>query len=148
MVFSSLTFLVFFLPIFLLVYFVVPKKNVNARNFVLLVFSLFFYAAGEPVWVVILLFSASTDCLIGLFMERFLGRWQAKVLLVLSLCCSLGVPGAVISLVCGFLALDQIKKDPQRYSGKGLAYAGIGMSIIAIVVGIVVLVFPFAAVFL
>jgi len=91
MVFSSLTFLVFFLPLFLLVYFAVPKRYVNARNFVLLIFSLFFYAAGEPVWVVILLFSASMDCLIGLFMEKYLGKWQAKVLLVLSLCCSLGV---------------------------------------------------------
>ncbi|MCL1843697.1 MAG: MBOAT family protein [Defluviitaleaceae bacterium] len=91
MVFSSLTFLVFFLPLFLMAYFVVPKKYINARNVVLLVFSLFFYAAGEPAWVVLILFSASTDCLIGLFMERFLGRWQAKVLLVISLCSSLGL---------------------------------------------------------
>jgi len=91
MVFSSLTFLVFFLPAFLLVYFAIPKAKINIRNLVLLVFSLFFYAAGEPVWVVILLFSASTDCLIGLFMEKYRGKWQAKVLLVISLCCSLGV---------------------------------------------------------
>jgi len=91
MVFSSLTFLVFFLPVFLFAYFIVPKRYVNVRNFVLLVFSLFFYSAGEPVWVVILLLSASTDCLIGLFMEKLRGKWQAKVLLVISLCCSLGI---------------------------------------------------------
>ncbi|MCL2387675.1 MAG: MBOAT family protein [Defluviitaleaceae bacterium] len=91
MVFSSLTFLVFFLPVFLLAYFAVPKRFMNARNLVLLIFSLFFYAAGEPVWVVLLLFSASSDCLIGIFMEKYRGRWQAKVLLVISMCCSLGM---------------------------------------------------------
>jgi len=91
MVFSSLTFIVLFLPIFLLVYFCVPSKYIKMRNLVLLAFSLLFYAAGEPVWVVLLVFSASCDCLIGLFMEKYRGRWQSKVLLVLSMCCSLGL---------------------------------------------------------
>lgn len=91
MVFSSLTFIVLFLPVFLLVYFCVPKQYLKARNFVLLIFSLLFYAAGEPVWVVLLIFSASSDCLIGLFMEKYQGRWQSKVLLVISMCCSLGL---------------------------------------------------------
>ncbi|MCL2373252.1 MAG: MBOAT family protein [Defluviitaleaceae bacterium] len=91
MVFSSLTFIVLFLPIFLFAYFCVPQRYVKMRNFVLLVFSLLFYAAGEPVWVLLLIFSAASDCLIGLFMERFQGRWQSKVLLVLSMCCNLGV---------------------------------------------------------
>ena len=86
-----MAFLVAFLPIFLLAYFIVPKKYINARNMVLLVFSLIFYAAGEPAWVVLLIFSASTDCLIGLFMEKYHGRWQAKVLLGISLCSSLGL---------------------------------------------------------
>jgi len=91
MIFSSLTFIVLFLPIFLLVYFCVPKKCIKARNLVLLAFSLLFYAAGEPVWVVLLIFSASCDCLIGLFMEKYQGKWQSRVLLVISMCCSLGL---------------------------------------------------------
>jgi len=91
MVFSSLSFLVLFLPTFLLAYFIVPKKYVNARNFVLLIFSLFFYAAGEPVWVLILLFSASKDCLLGLFIEKFKGEWQSRFFLITSLCLSLGI---------------------------------------------------------
>jgi len=91
MVFSSLTFIILFLPVFLLVYFCVPKRYLKVRNLVLLAFSLLFYAAGEPVWVVLLIFSASCDCLIGLFMEKYQGRWQSKVLLVLSMCCSLGL---------------------------------------------------------
>lgn len=45
MVFSSLDFIVRFLPIFLLVYYVTPYKF---KNFVLLVGSLYFYAFGEP----------------------------------------------------------------------------------------------------
>ena len=91
MIFSSLTFIVLFLPIFLLVYFCVPEKHLKTRNLVLLIFSLLFYAAGEPIWVVLLIFSASSDCLIGLFMEKYRGKWQAKVLLVISMCCSLGL---------------------------------------------------------
>lgn len=91
MVFSSLTFIVLFLPIFLLAYFCVPKRFVKMRNLVLLLFSLLFYAAGEPVWVVLIIFSASTDCLLGLLMERYQGRPLSKVLLVISLCCSLGL---------------------------------------------------------
>ena len=46
MVFSSLLFLFLFLPAVLLIYFLVPKK---LRTGVLLVFSLFFYAWGEPM---------------------------------------------------------------------------------------------------
>ena len=50
MVFSSLTFLFAYLPVTLLVYFCAPLKW---RNLVLLLVSLFFYAWGEPVYIVI-----------------------------------------------------------------------------------------------
>lgn len=62
MVFSSLLFLFRFLPLVLAVYYIVPKK---CRNFVLFVSSLFFYAWGEPVYVVLILFSSLTDYLAG-----------------------------------------------------------------------------------
>ena len=48
MVFSSLTFLFLYLPLVLLVYFAVPKKMKNA---ILFIFSLIFYAWGEPIYV-------------------------------------------------------------------------------------------------
>ena len=54
MVFSSLTFLQCFLPLCLLAYFLVPQKW---RNGTLFLFSLLFYAWGEPVYVVLMLFS-------------------------------------------------------------------------------------------
>ena len=52
MVFSSLTFLLLFLPALLAVYFIYPK--IWWRNAVLLVGSLFFYAWGEPVFVLVM----------------------------------------------------------------------------------------------
>ncbi|CQR47314.1 Peptidoglycan O-acetyltransferase [Paraliobacillus sp. PM-2] len=58
MVFSSLAFLFFFLPIALLIYYSSPSK---LRNVVLLLVSLFFYAWGEPVYIILLLFSALSD---------------------------------------------------------------------------------------
>ena len=91
MVFSSLTFLVIFLPVFLLVYYAVPGRFVKSKNLVLLLFSLFFYAAGEPVWVVILIFSGLWDYVIGLHITRYRGKWQSKVLLLLSMCGNLGL---------------------------------------------------------
>lgn len=55
MVFSGLPFLFFFLPAFFLFYFTVKKRA--ARNAVLLAFSLFFYAWGEPLYILLLVFS-------------------------------------------------------------------------------------------
>ena len=58
MLFSSLVFLFTFLPITLLVYYLVPRK---VKNVVLLIASLIFYAWGEPVYVLIMLFSIVFD---------------------------------------------------------------------------------------
>ena len=54
MVFSSLLFLFYFLPAVLVVYFLVPRRF---KNVVLLVFSLAFYGWGEPVYVLLMVFS-------------------------------------------------------------------------------------------
>ncbi len=51
MVFSSLTFLLVFLPALMICYFIVPKKYVAARRYILMAFSLIFYACGEPIYV-------------------------------------------------------------------------------------------------
>jgi alginate O-acetyltransferase complex protein AlgI len=62
MVFSSLTFLYAYLPIVLIVYFTVPSRF---RNLVLFVVSLFFYGWGEPVYVLLMLFSIFFNFLFG-----------------------------------------------------------------------------------
>ncbi|MGI5960206.1 MAG: MBOAT family O-acyltransferase [Massiliimalia sp.] len=76
MVFSSILFLFYFLPIAFLCYFAVPKKY---RNFVLFVFSLFFYAWGEPVYVVIMLFSTAVDFFHGKEVDKALKKGNRKL---------------------------------------------------------------------
>ena len=55
MEFTSLIFLFIFFPLFLLTYFGCKKRSI--RNIVLFIFSLFFYAWGEPIYVFLVLFS-------------------------------------------------------------------------------------------
>ena len=57
MVFSTPIFLFAFLPIVLALYYLTPRGRHAARNFILLVFSLFFYAWGEPVHVLLMMLS-------------------------------------------------------------------------------------------
>ena len=67
MVFSSQTFIFIFLPIVLITYSVISKK---LRNITLLLFSLLFYAWGEPVYVLLMLFSAVVDYINGLVIHK------------------------------------------------------------------------------
>lgn len=67
MVFSSLLFLFYFLPVLLAVYFIVKSKY---RNFVLLVGSLIFYGWGEPVYIWIMVFSTVLDFTAGKGIHR------------------------------------------------------------------------------
>ena len=67
MIFSSLTFLQGFLPLCLLIYFLVPRQR---KNLVLLLASLFFYAWGEPIYILLMLCSITVSFLAG----RALGR--------------------------------------------------------------------------
>ena len=89
MVFSSLLFLYLFLPLSLLLYFLAP--GLKAKNLALTVLSLLFYAWGEPVWVLLLIFSAFLDYVNGRVIGRFRGQWQAKAALIASLVGNLGI---------------------------------------------------------
>ncbi len=91
MVFSSILFIFFFLPAVLLVYFIVPLK---LRHFVLLFFSLLFYAWGEPIYIFIMLFSTIFDYVNGLLIERFYSKDNhnaAKTVMVCSVIVNLGI---------------------------------------------------------
>ena len=68
MVFSSLLFFFLYLPLFLALYYALPKR---AKNYVLLVFSLVFYAWGEPVYVFLMLGMTLSDYILGRLMNRF-----------------------------------------------------------------------------
>ena len=68
MVFSSIPFLFFFLVIFLIIYFLIPKKH---KNLILLIFSLIFYAWGEPVYIILMVLSSVIDYNNGLMLEKY-----------------------------------------------------------------------------
>lgn len=74
MVFASITFLYYFLPMFLILYFVVPKKY---KNIVLLIFSIIFYFYGEPKYILLMLI----EVLFSYFMTLSLENNKSKRLL-------------------------------------------------------------------
>ncbi|MBR1744187.1 MAG: MBOAT family protein, partial [Lachnospiraceae bacterium] len=88
MVFSSITFLFYFLPAALLLYYIVPGKLKNAVLFFL---SLIFYAWGEPVYVVLMIFSTILDYTLGRIAGAFRGKKKAKAALFFSVVINLGL---------------------------------------------------------
>lgn len=81
MVFSSVLFLFRFLPVFLICYYAAPGRM---KNFILLLGSLIFYAWGEPVYILLMLFSTASDYIHGLLVEKYRGRRAAKLFLASS----------------------------------------------------------------
>ncbi|MCI8553332.1 MAG: MBOAT family protein [Clostridiales bacterium] len=91
MVFSSLTFLFYFLPAVLAVYFLVPRRF---KNLVLLIFSLAFYGWGEPVYIFLMIFSILMDYGLGRWLHARLLRGDqsgARQLLILSVALNLAL---------------------------------------------------------
>ncbi|MBP1556499.1 MAG: hypothetical protein J6A76_01150 [Oscillospiraceae bacterium] len=84
-------------------------KSRTYRNFILTVFSLFFYAWGEPVWVVLLIISALVDYINGLVIERCRGEMGADLALLSSLVINLG-------LLCSFKYSGLIVAASIRFS--------------------------------
>ncbi len=97
MVFSSLLFLFRFLPCVMILYFITPSCMKNTwKNLVLFFASLVFYAWGEPVYIVLMLFSTVVDYINGGLAGFFINRDRKKaagifvflsVLINLSLLC-------------------------------------------------------------
>ena len=87
MLFSSIPFLYYFLPCVILLYLIAPKC---LKNTVLLLASLVFYAWGEPKYVVLMVATVLLGYVFGLLIERFRGKWPAKLFLILSLAVDLG----------------------------------------------------------
>lgn len=93
MVFSSLLFLFRYLPMVLLLYYFVPKKF---RNAILFAMSLLFYAWGEPVYIVLMLFSTVVDYTNGRFVDYFLRkneRNKARIFVILAVVINLSLLG-------------------------------------------------------
>lgn len=92
MVFSSLLFLFMYLPVVLLIYYITPLKY---RNLFLFVANLVFYGWGEPVFVLLMLFSTVVDYTCGYFISKYREsqKRKAKTFLILSVCINLSLLG-------------------------------------------------------
>lgn len=77
-----------FMPLVLLVYYIVPRR---CKSAVLFAFSLLFYAWGEPVYVLLMIFSTILDYICGRLVERYRGTPKAKIGLIISMCGNLGL---------------------------------------------------------
>ena len=86
MVFSSITFIFYFLPIVLAIYYIAPKKF---KNIVLLIASFVFYFYGEPTYVLLMMFSIFITYIFGLLIDKY--KKHSKLFLILSICTSVGI---------------------------------------------------------
>ncbi len=90
MLFSSIPFAYYFLPVVLIAYFAVPFKFKNA---VLLAFSLVFYGWGEPIYLLLMAVSIVMGYVLGLLIGKHQGTPKAKLFVTLSIVFSLGLLG-------------------------------------------------------
>lgn len=89
MVFSQLTFLYYFLPIVMIVYFFASDK---IRNVLIFITGLFFYAWGEPFYVCLMLLSTAIDYTAGRLMAKYDDdNKKRKICLIVSVCMNVGL---------------------------------------------------------
>ena len=91
MIFSSIPFLFFFFPLFILLYFTLPFKY---KNYILLVFSLIFYAWGEPIYILLMIFSSIVDFINGKNIEKYKDdNKKKKIYLIISIIINISLLG-------------------------------------------------------
>jgi alginate O-acetyltransferase complex protein AlgI len=87
MVFSSIIFIFYFLPLFFLIYYLVGKRF---KNIVILAGSIFFYAWGAPKFIFVILGTTLVDFYVVQIMSASEALVRRKFLLCTSLCLNLG----------------------------------------------------------
>lgn len=91
MLFSSVVFLFLFLPTVIFCYYIPGKK---LKNTVLLIFSLFFYAYGEPKYLLVMLFSIVVNYILGLLLDKYRAdNTKAKLILALAVIINISIIG-------------------------------------------------------
>lgn len=88
MVFSSIVFLLFFLPAFLLTYYLADKKY---KNIVILFFSIFFYSWGAPRFIFVILGTTFLDFHLVKWMSATKNQLQRRLMLTLSVSVNIGL---------------------------------------------------------
>lgn len=89
MVFSSTLFLGLFLPLFLVCYFLIRKRMV--RNIMIVVFSLFFYSWGEPVWILGMILLVFVDYLLARICHKAVSKKARTCFLILTVILNLAM---------------------------------------------------------
>lgn len=87
MIFSSISFLYYFLPLVLLIYYISKKRY---RNFILLIASLFFYFYGEPKYIIVLIISCIFNYYSGKVLENINPNFK-KYILIFNLIINFGI---------------------------------------------------------
>ena len=122
MIFSSLLFLFRFLPAVLLLYFISPRP---ARNCVLFLVSLVFYAWGEPVYVLLMLLSILSSYLGGLAVHRCMERGRERAARI-----SLGVSvGFGLALLGFFKYTDFVLETVRKVTGLNVSLLNLALPI-------------------
>lgn len=122
MVFSSIIFLFYFLPIVLILYYIAPKQ---LRNLVLFIVSLLFYAWGEPKYIVLMLFSTGADYTSGILIDNACKKGKntrAKLFMIISMVINL-------SLLCLFKYADFLIVNINNIFGLSADFLGFALPI-------------------
>ena len=119
MLFSSISFLYYFLPAVLILYFCVPFQF---KNFVLLLASLVFYFYGEPIYTLLMLAATLSSYIHGLLIDRFRGQVWGKVFLWSSVITSVAVLGL-------FKYSDFLIENINAIANTSIAYLGLSLPI-------------------
>jgi alginate O-acetyltransferase complex protein AlgI len=97
MVFSSLVFLYLFLPVCLIIYYLIgsrirsakeiaaaspPGHATKAQNLILIAASIFFYGWGEPIWIALLVVSSCVGWFVGIWVEQAKTTAGKKIALI------------------------------------------------------------------
>ena len=106
MLFTSISFLYYFLPIVLILYFTLPKK---CRNVVLFFASLFFYYYGEPKYIILML----AEILVAYIGGLLINKYKKKSIMVVTV-------GIHIALLCIFKYTDFIISNVNSVTGANI----------------------------
>lgn len=83
MVFSSLPFLFIFMPITFILYYIV--KGNKAKNIILMIASLIFYAWGEPIYIILMIITSFVNYLSGIIMEKYPRKRKITLITTISI---------------------------------------------------------------
>lgn len=88
MVFNSIVFIFYFLPLVLLFYYLSPNKF---KNLTLFIFSLLFYSWGEPIYFFLMLFSCLSDYIHSIIIDKYRSTIYSKIALISSISINIGI---------------------------------------------------------